>query len=213
MTLKRIWISLFTLLPLLCLAEPEVWSEWKRRAVTLWPTTCTEFSGQMLVPRLLPSTQQPAPVVLILGKPDAATVELTAWLHRQAIHVVFLDGVAFADTKATLPHVQRAIRLIRFRSAEWQIDSEAVALLACDPVCGTLATQVVMAGEKSVYASSDRVDRGDLLVNMVILLNAGDGATLRTGPEATRPELFTATGDSWHKPLAAWLDPFKSDVF
>ena len=194
--------------------EPAEWTAWRKLAVRLHPETETAAGAvPKLVPRLLPGTQQPAPALLLLGAPDGEAVALAEWLHRQAVHVLFLDGVRQDDPEAAVRSVRRALRLIRSRAGGWQIDPEAVGLLARSAETGAVAVRVATAGDHAPDAAADKIDRERAAPDLVVLLNAGDGAAVGKLPEARRPELFTAQGGKWITALAEWLEPFQNDVF
>jgi hypothetical protein len=84
-----------------------------------------------------------------------------------------------------------ALQLIRSRGAEWQVKSGSVGVLGC----GKPVAEIV----KGVLADAD----------FAMLLDAGEVSI----PEAKRKAVFTGKQGEFEKPLAAWLEKYKGNVF
>lgn len=139
-----------------------------------------------LAMHLLPGTQQPAPAVLILGpKESVATERLVKWLNTQSVHAFVLDA---PDTGKQA--VQAAVHYIRSRAAEWQVKADAVGVMSLDGAGANAAREARAFADFAVVISAEQAAGG-----------------------ADRKHLFVGTPDAWEKPLAQWLEAFKSSVF
>ena len=230
----------------------EIWTRWQRRSVALWSGNRPgrEDCDSGLVPVLLPGTQQPLPAVLIYdgvcnGKnPPADEVIRTAiWLNERNVHAFVLCMKQSAGPDVALTDMQRAVRILRSRSAEWQIDIEAIGILGMGLNLGMAAKAALESG-LMVYEATDKADRECARPDFIILLNPEGLDELPQGREEDLPFLFVAsaedapgaisterfckayaqgqrespvmhfgTGEDWKEPLAVWLERFRPEMF
>lgn len=122
------------------------------------------------------SARAPAPAILVCpgggyhhlayGKEGT---EVAGWLNSIGITAVVLQYRVPGNRDGALMDVQRALRMVRHRAAEWNIDPERIGILGFS-AGGHLSARIAANPNAAAYPAVDDIDKDEVKISALILV-------------------------------------------
>lgn len=174
-------------------------------------TRVQNISTPHILPYLLPDSSAPAPVILLVPGGGYSKLvpsvhePIAAFLNERGIHAIIVMYRCPTDRNKgeALPDLQRAIRLVRSRAAEWNIDPQRVGVLGSS-AGGNLCVRTTSANGEAAYPAVDAIDEASAKPDFSVLLYPawlGHRSELTPGDFVNMPEdmgptvIFSARDD------------------
>ena len=122
-----------------------------------------------------PATKKPGPVVILCpggGYVCLVTTKMTPiaeWLNDYGISAFMLIYRVPKNRKDAFQDIQRAVRIVRSRASEWNVDPKRIGVLGSS-AGGHLAARVSTGFDIQTYQEVDRLDRVSCKPDFTVLL-------------------------------------------
>jgi acetyl esterase/lipase len=122
-----------------------------------------------------PNSTEPAPVVILCPGGGysylvvSKMTELATWLNEHGVSAFVLKYRTPKRREAALRDAQRAIRIVRSRASEWNIDPNRIGIMGSS-AGGHLAARASTSFDKETYPKSDKIDDASCKPDFTVLL-------------------------------------------
>ena len=145
-----------------------------------------------------PGREAPGPVVIVspgggymhIGS-TAGRYQIAEWLNDHGISAFVLHYRLPKNRRGAYEDIQRAVRMVRSRAAEWNIDPERIGVMGTS-AGGHLSARVSTGYENPSYKAVDELDGASCKPNFTVLLCP---AYMNKGKGAELSEEFTVTDE------------------